>query len=166
MAIEIERKFLLNDNSLKQSGALLIAEKYSIRQAYLSGSHDASRPGNTVRVRIVGNQAFLTIKGPATGIRRSEFEYAIPVDDATQLLTLCIGHVISKTRYLIPVDGHVWEVDEFHGVHQGLWLAELELTHEQEPFSRPVWLADDVSEDPRYHNSSLALHPVSSQAKR
>lgn len=166
MAIEIERKFLLNDDSLQQSGALLTAEKYDIRQAYLSGSHDSSTPGNTVRVRIVGNQAFLTIKGPATGISRSEFEYPIPVDDATQLLPLCIGHVISKTRYLVPVDGHVWEVDEFHGVHQGLWLAELELTHEHEPFSRPEWLADEVSEDHRYHNSSLAIHPVPAPAKR
>lgn len=160
MAIEIERKFLLDADNLQQSGALLTAEKYPIHQAYLSVNHDASRPGNTVRVRIVGNQAFLTVKGPMKGISRSEFEYAIPVGDATQLLTLCIGHVISKTRYLVPVDGHLWEVDEFHGVHQGLWLAELELTHELESFSRPLWLAEEVSEDPRYHNSSLALRSM------
>ena len=164
MGFEIERKFLLDVDRLKQSGALLTAEKYVIRQGYLScnlnSSHDAVLPGNTVRVRMVADKAFLTIKGPATGISRAEFEYAIPAEEAAQLLSLCIGHVINKTRYLIPVQGHVWEVDEFHGIHHGLWLAEIELTTEQASFSKPDWLSDEVSGDPRYHNSSLALHPL------
>ena len=109
-----------------------------------------------MRVRIVEEKAFLTIKGPATGITRAEFEYPIPVSDAEQLLTLCTGLVISKTRYLLPLAGHLWEVDEFHGAHQGLWLAEIELTDEQDTFSKPQWLGQEVSQDHRYHNASLA----------
>ncbi len=78
------------------------------------------------------------------------------MSDAEQLLTLCSGHVISKTRYLLPLAGHLWEVDEFHGAHQGLWLAEIELTDEQDTFSKPQWLGQEVSQDHRYHNASLA----------
>jgi adenylate cyclase len=156
MAIEIERKFLINSDLLRQSGDLVSAKRYHIRQAYLSQGGHSSTPANTVRVRIVEAQAFLTIKGPASGITRAEFEYPIPVTDAEQLLTLCTGHLISKTRYLLPLAGHLWEVDEFHGVHQGLWLAEIELAGEQDSFSKPLWLAQEVSLDLRYHNSSLA----------
>jgi adenylate cyclase len=118
MAIEIERKFLINSDLLRQSGDLTCAKRYHIRQAYLSQGGHSSVPANTVRVRIVEAQAFLTIKGPATGITRAEFEYPIPVTDAEQLLTLCSGHVISKTRYLLPLAGHLWEVDEFHVLQQ------------------------------------------------
>ncbi len=156
MAIEIERKFLINSDLLRQSGDLTCATRYHIRQAYLSQGGHSSAPANTVRVRIVEAKAFLTIKGPATGITRAEFEYPIPVTDAEQLLALCTGHVISKTRYLLPLAGHLWEVDEFHGAHQGLWLAEIELTDEQDTFSKPQWLGQEVSQDHRYHNASLA----------
>jgi adenylate cyclase len=156
MAIEIERKFLINSDLLRQSGVLVAAKRYHIRQAYLSQSAHSSTQGNTVRVRIVEAQAFLTIKGPATGITRAEFEYTIPVTDAEQLLTLCKGHVINKTRYLLPLAGHLWEVDEFHGAHQGLWLAEIELAAEHNTFSKPQWLGQEVSQDHRYHNSALA----------
>jgi adenylate cyclase len=156
MAIEIERKFLINSELLRQSGDLVAAKRYHIRQAYLSQGGHSSVPANTVRVRIVEEKAFLTIKGPSTGITRAEFEYTIPVTDAEQLLTLCTGLVISKTRYLLPLAGHLWEVDEFHGAHQGLWLAEIELTDEQDTFSKPQWLGQEVSQDHRYHNASLA----------
>ena len=156
MAIEIERKFLINSDLLRQSGDLVSAKRYHVRQAYLSQGGDSSAPANTVRVRIVEAQAFLTIKGPATGITRAEFEYTIPVAEAEELLSLCIGHVISKTRYLLPLAGHLWEIDEFHGAHQGLWLAEIELTDEHDTFSSPQWLAQEVSLDRRYHNASLA----------
>ena len=156
MAIEIERKFLINNDLLRQCGDLVSAPRYHIRQAYLSQGGHSSAPANTVRVRIVEAQAFLTIKGPATGITRAEFEYPIPVTDAEQLLTLCTGHVISKTRYLLALSGHLWEVDEFLGVHQGLWLAEIELAAEHDRFSKPPWLGQEVSQDHRYHNASLA----------
>lgn len=156
MAIEIERKFLINSDLLRQSGDLVSATRYHIRQAYLSQGGHSSAPANIVRVRIVEAQAFLTIKGPATGITRAEFEYPIPVSDAEQVLTLCTGLVISKTRYLLPLAGHLWEVDEFHGAHQGLWLAEIELTDEHDTFSKPQWLGQEVSQDHRYHNASLA----------
>lgn len=156
MAIEIERRFLINSDLLRQSGDLVAAKNYHIRQAYLSQPGQSSIPGNTVRVRIVEAQAFLTIKGPSAGISRAELEYAVPVSEAEQLLTLCTGHVISKTRYLLPLAGHLWEVDEFHGVHQGLWLAEIELADEHDTFARPQWLAEKVSLDSRFFNASLA----------
>lgn len=161
MATEIERKFLINSDLLRQSEDLVSAKRYHIRQAYLSQGGHSSAPANTVRVRIVEAQAYLTIKGPATGITRAEFEYAIPVTDAEQLLTLCTGHVISKTRYLLPLAGHLWEVDEFHGVHQGLWLAEIELAAEHDSFSKPQWLGREVSHDHHYQNSSLAQSMLS-----
>ncbi|MDO8907608.1 MAG: CYTH domain-containing protein [Pseudohongiella sp.] len=157
MAIEIERKFLVNVGLLKQSGALVGAKSVLIRQAWLSrGDEMAGDKSATVRVRVAGDNAFLTIKGKTTGISRHEFEYPIPMTDALQLLQMCSGHTISKTRHLIPVDRHLWEVDEFHGLHQGLWLAEIELSDEQESFAMPEWLGEEVSHDARYRNSVLA----------
>lgn len=151
MAIEIERKFLVvNDawRSLATSSALLL-------QGYLSSG------SSTVRVRMADNQAWLTIKGPTHGLSRTEFEYPIPAADAREMLSsLCTGTRIEKTRHLVPHLGDIWEVDEFHGLNQGLVLAELEMDNEAYVFARPAWLGNEVSADPRYTNSSLALNPL------
>ena len=147
---EIERKFLVaGDFREEVSGAGRIV------QGYLS-----STPGRTVRVRIRDGRGYLTIKGPARGLTRFEWEKEIPADEAEQLLALCTEGVIDKTRHLVPAsDGHVWEVDEFHGDNAGLVVAEIELDSEDEPFVRPAWLGAEVTGDRRYYNSSLMRRP-------
>ncbi len=151
MATEIERKFLLRDTGFLQG---LPGER--ICQGYLSDAVDA-----TVRVRLVGNQGFLTIKGRSHGISRSEFEYPIPATDAEQLLAMCGASRIDKTRYRIPHGGHLWEVDVFSGANEGLVVAEIELASEEEVFARPDWLGEEVSHDSRYFNSQLSRQPFS-----
>lgn len=148
---EIERKFRVRDDTWTDSG-----DGVEIRQGYL-----ARTDRGVVRVRIAGDAAFLTIKGKTIGISRAEFEYEIPRDDALALLDLCQGSVIEKTRYHVPHEGHVWEVDVFRGANQGLVLAEIELEHEAEPFASPSWLGVEVSHDPRYRNSNLGFAPYS-----
>ena len=152
MATEIERKFLLRDTGFLQS---LSGER--ICQGYLSDAVDA-----TVRVRLIGEQGFLTIKGRSQGISRSEFEYPIPAADAEQLLAMCNTGRIEKIRYRISHAGNLWEVDVFSGANQGLVVAEIELASEEEQFSRPDWLGEEVSHDPRYFNSQLSRQPFSS----
>ena len=149
MGIEIERKFLVRDTHMLagQQGAFL-------SQGYLSHTPDA-----TVRVRISGEQAFLTVKGRNQGARRAEFEYPVPVEDARALLLLCPAGHIEKTRYRIPVAEHVWEVDVFHGANDGLIVAEVELPDEHAPITVPAWAGEEVTDDPRYYNSALSLHP-------
>jgi CYTH domain-containing protein len=110
-------------------------------------------------VRLAGDKGFLTIKGVVSGTSRAEFEYEIPVADAEQLLELSDGPIIQKNRHVIVHDGSTWEIDEFLGDNSGLVLAEIELTAEDQPFSRPPWLGDEVTHDTRYYNSSLASHP-------
>jgi CYTH domain-containing protein len=150
MAVEIERKFLVVGEGWR---ALALGTVY--RQGYI-----ASGNGRTVRVRVAGDTGYLTIKGPSTGISRAEFEYEIPVSDATELLdTLCDRPLIEKTRYRIPLDGLVWEVDEFSGENQGLILAEVELSDPQQPIQLPEWVGQEVSGDPRYFNASLVKAP-------
>ena len=152
MATEIERKFLVTNNSWKENAP------YSLfKQAYLN-----STPERTVRIRIAGSQAFITIKSKNTGIQRQEFEYSIPVADAEQLLLLCETAPLEKIRHRVEHDGHCWEIDEFLGLNQGLLVAEIELQDEQEFFSKPEWLGAEVSDDPRYFNSYLANHPFTS----
>lgn len=152
MAVEIERKFLVRDASWREG------EPAGMRmsQGYLSRER-----GRTVRVRLAGNQAWLTIKGMAEGISRPEYEYNIPVEDAAELLSLCTGSVIDKTRYPIAYGGHVWEVDVFHGENAGLIVAEVELADESEIPEMPPWVGEEVSEDRRYANSMLAERPFS-----
>ncbi len=150
MAVEIERKFLVSGDAWRQGAALRIAQGYLNR--------DKQR---TVRVRIAGEQAFLTIKGLSTGATRAEFEYAIPTADAEQLLALCEGPLVQKTRHTLVHGGCTWEVDEFEGDNAGLVVAEIELTSEDQPFDRPPWLGPEVTHDARYFNSSLAAHPYS-----
>lgn len=149
MPAEIERKFLVKDERWR---SLATGQVY--RQGYIATGL------RTVRVRVVGEQGYLTIKGPTVGISRAEFEYAIPVQDASEMLeTLCDPPLIEKTRYKIPWAGLVWEVDEFAGVNRGLIMAEVELPDPNQPIDYPDWIGEEVSHDPRYYNSNLAKHP-------
>ena len=151
VAVEIERKFLVSGDAWRNGSGVLY------RQGYLN--RDKAR---TVRVRIAGDAAFLTIKGQSVGASRAEFEYPIPVADAQALLALCDGPLIEKTRYLVPHAGHQWEVDEFAGDNAGLVVAELELVSEDEAFESPAWLGEEVTHDARYFNSNLATQPYAS----
>ena len=135
--IEIERKFLVKSEEFKAISFV----KNEISQGYLN-----SNPERTVRVRIKGNQGYLTIKGKGneTGMSRMEWEKEIPVDEARLLLNLCESGIISKTRYEVKSGNHVYEVDEFFGENQGLVIAEIELQSEDEYFEKPDWLGDEV----------------------
>lgn len=150
MALEIERKFLVRNTGIIDT---LAGER--LTQGYLS--HDKNA---TVRVRIAGDSAWLTIKGKTEGATRSEFEYAIPVDDArTMLDTLCGQGVIDKTRYRLPQGELCWEIDVFHGDNDGLVVAEIELPSEDTVFEHPVWLGEEVTGQVRYYNSALSAQP-------
>jgi adenylate cyclase len=150
MGIEIERKFLVRGDGWRAQASS--ATRFS--QGYLSRD-----PARTVRVRIAGERAFLTIKGQTTGATRAEYEYAIPVADARQLLALSDGPVVDKIRHLCEVDGMTWEVDEFLGANAGLVVAEIELQSEDQRFTRPAWLGAEVTGDGRYVNANLAVRP-------
>ncbi len=152
MALEIERKFLVKKELWKPCG-----DGVRIAQGYLCGD-----PERTVRVRVKGDRGYLTVKGKNDGISRREFEYEIPREDAEAMLGLCGCSVIDKMRYCEPMEQHLWEVDVFLGENRGLLLAEIELSHEDEPFQKPQWLGDEVSGDPRYYNSSLSQKPYRS----
>lgn len=151
MATEIERKFLPKDDSWRAGADA--GEEY--RQGYLY-----SDPDLAVRVRLAGDEAWLTIKGGAEGIVRREFEYPIPRADAAEMLAhLCRKPLIEKRRHLLRHGRHTWEIDVFAGDNAGLVVAEIELGAEDESFERPDWLGEEVSADPRYLNSSLSRHP-------
>ena len=149
MGIEIERKFLVKDDTWKATAGT----GHCCRQGYL-----CSGAGKTVRVRIMDNIAFLTIKGPTEGISRAEFEYEIPVSDGETLLSMC-GNLVEKTRYIIPHDRMRWELDVFSGDNDGLVMAEIELESEDQEFELPAWVGKEVSGDPRYFNGSLSRYP-------
>lgn len=151
MSTEIERKFLIKNNSWKNEADQ--GTEYS--QGYLVGSKDAS-----VRVRIQGEKAYINIKSATIDITRQEFEYEIPLDEAKQMLaTLCEKPLISKTRHLLSHDKHVWEIDVFKGDNKGLIVAEIELSAVDEAFDKPSWLGLEVSDDKRYYNVCLVSHP-------
>lgn len=151
MAIEIERKFLLKDNSWRDEAS----DPVRYRQGYLTGSDKSS-----VRVRIQGDKAYLNIKSATLGITRQEYEYAIPIDEAEKILDdLCNKPLIEKDRYLVQRGDHEWEIDEFLGDNEGLIIAEVELQSENEIFEKPSWLAEEVSDDQRYYNVCLVTHP-------
>lgn len=153
MAIEIERKFLVSHDGWRAH----VESDARIVQGYLS-----TDPRLTVRARVRGEQGFLTLKGPSRGLARSEFEYQIPPADAEAMLAeLAQGGLIEKRRYLVREQGWLWEVDEFDGDNRGLVLAEIELPDAAQAFPRPAWLGEEVSDDPRYFNASLARHPFS-----
>jgi CYTH domain-containing protein len=147
--IEIERKFLVKGDFLP-----FAVNKTKIVQGYLS-----TTSGRTVRVRLKGDAAFLTIKGATNknGFSRLEYEYPIPTEDAEELIGLCAG-TVEKERFYVPEGDHIFEVDVFHGRHEGLLIAELELESENEPFNRPKWLGKEVTGEKQYYNSWLSEH--------
>lgn len=154
MATEIERKFLVDKEKWQT------AEKPQgtcYRQGYLTNSNHP-----TVRVRVAGPKAYITLKGRSEGISRKEFEYEIPVEDATQILDIFASSEVEKMRYRIYHENKLWEVDEFKGANAGLILAEIELQHEDETFSLPGWISAEVSADIRYYNSNLSVNPYNS----
>jgi adenylate cyclase len=151
MAVEIEKKFLVKGDFRKES------EKATrITQGYLS-----SVPERTVRVRIKGDRGYITIKGigSASGASRFEWEKEIPVSEVEQLLAICEPGVIDKTRHLVKSGKHTFEVDEFYGENEGLIVAEVELSSENEEFVKPEWLGQEVTGDSRYYNSMLMKNP-------
>ena len=153
MGVEIERKFLVVGDDWRSA----VSSSTRIVQGYL-----ASTPEVTVRVRVRGERAYLTIKGRSSGISRSEYEFDIPVADAEAMITdLAQGPVIEKTRHLLEVDGHTWELDVFAGANEGLVMAEIELGSADEQFTVPSWAGRDVSDDARYYNVNLARTPYS-----
>ena len=150
MAKQIERKFLVKNDSYKLHG---------IPTLYIQG-YISTDPERTVRVRIEGENGKLTIKGKNKGLVRDEFEYVIPLEDAKALLKdLCLKGVIEKLRYKIFYADHIWEVDQYKGDNEGLTIAEIELGAEYEHFEIPDWLGEEVSHDPKYFNSNLSLKP-------
>ena len=150
--IEIERKFLVKSQEFK---AQATGCSHFV-QGYIT-----SPPAKTVRVRIADDKAYLTIKGSgsASGMSRFEWEMEIPGKDALALLGICEGGVIEKDRYYVPFAGHTFEVDEFFGDNEGLVMAEVELSSEDEAFEKPEWLGQEVTGDSRYYNSSLRKYP-------
>lgn len=151
MALEIERKFLLLNDEWRKN----VRESYHLRQGYLNAEQRCS-----VRVRTSGERAWLNIKGATVGAERLEFEYEIPLKDANTLLDqLSLGPVIEKTRYLVEVGRHTWEIDVFEGENAGLIVAEIELEHADEPFEKPTWAGGEVTHDIRYYNTMLARSP-------
>ncbi|MFV5694332.1 CYTH domain-containing protein [Flavobacterium sp. LB3P122] len=150
--IEIERKFLIKNDSFKTTAFL----QNHIAQGYLS-----SVPERTVRVRLKGENGFLTIKGISneSGLSRFEWEKEIPVDEAKELLKLCEKGAIDKTRFEVKIGNHVFEIDEFYGENEGLTIAEIELSSETETFEKPSWLGAEVTHDKRYYNSYLSNNP-------
>lgn len=147
MAKEIERKFLVIDDSYRT----MAAESRHIIQAYLSRD-----PRATVRVRIIESEARLTVKGLNEGAVRDEWEYKIPLDDAREMIERCAsGAIIEKTRYIVDFDGYRWEIDEFGGSHSGLVVAEIELSSADSVFALPPFAGEEVTGDPHYYNSSL-----------
>lgn len=156
MAKEIERKYLVKLDAWKPQ-----TEGTHFKQGYLNAQKE-----RVVRVRIEGTKAKLTIKGITTGVTRSEFEYSIPVEDAALLLdNLCEQPLIDKHRHKELHHGKTWEIDVFHGENQGLVVAEIELSSEDEKIVLPDWVGEEVSSDPRYFNSNLLKHPFKSWTK-
>ncbi len=150
--IEIERKFLVKSNAYKN----ITHSKERIVQGFLN-----THPERTVRVRINGDFGYLTVKGKSneSGTSRFEWEKEISLDDAEALLPLSEDGIIEKTRYLISRGEHIFEIDEFHGMNEGLIIAEIELNDENETFDRPGWLGEEVTGDIKYYNSQLSKKP-------
>ena len=151
MAVEIERKFLVVGDQWRSLGT----------GVHYSKGYLCRDPERTVRVRRAGEKAYLTIKGRTDGISRQEFEYEIPLADATAMLALCDRPPIEKIRYCIPQGDLVWEVDEFLGANEGLVIAEIELRSPSQTFPKPDWVGPEVSGLSRYYNASLVSYPYS-----
>ena len=152
MAVEIERKFLVKNNSFKQES---FAEK-SMKQGYLN-----SNKNRTVRIRITDDKAFITVKGNSnsTGVSRFEWEKEIDKLEAEELLLLCETTIIEKNRFYVKNHQHVYEIDEFFGDNYGLIIAEVELKKEDEAYTKPLWLGEEVTGRKKYYNSKLSKNP-------
>jgi CYTH domain-containing protein len=151
MGLEIERKFLLRSDAWRTQAR----SRVLMRQGYLSSGSRCS-----IRARIAGEQAWLNMKAKRSGMTRLEYEYAIPVSEANEILEeLCDGPVVEKYRHEVAIGAYVWEIDEFLRENAGLIVAEIELGSEAESFDRPEWLGDEVTSDERYYNFNLAKHP-------
>ena len=152
MALEIERKFLVTDDSYKS----LAFHSDRIAQGYI-----CREGGNSARVRVRDNKGYITIKGPSAdnGLSRYEWEKEIPSSEAWELIKLCHGGIIDKTRYLVEYCGHTFEVDEFHGDNEGLVVAEIELESIDEEFEKPGFIGKEVTGEKRYYNSQLTRIP-------
>jgi len=149
MALEIERKFLLKEDTWRSE------QGTRYRQGYLNSVKE-----RTVRVRTIGDKGYLTIKGASRGPVRTEYEYEIPVAEAEAMLDgLCEKPLIEKKRYKIEFKGLIWEVDEFFGENQGLIVAEVELEKEDQAFRKPEWVGEEVTGDPKYFNANLIHNP-------
>ena len=151
MALEVERKFLVKDEYKH-----LAEYSVQISQGYLS-----TLPERSVRVRVKGEKGYITIKGIGneSGISRSEWEYEIPLSDANELLRICESSIIRKKRYIIEYKGHTFEVDEFYGENEGLVVAEIELSSEDESFDKPSWLGREITGEAKYYNLMLLKNP-------
>lgn len=152
LMVEIERKFLVTSDKFKSQAST----KYEIAQGYLN-----SHPERTVRIRIKGESGFITIKGKSneTGTTRFEWETEIALFEAKPLLLLCEKGIIHKTRYEVVIGEHIFEIDEFHRENEGLFIAEIELSNENEHFKKPDWLGKEVTNDIRYYNAYLSQNP-------
>jgi adenylate cyclase len=151
MGIEIERKYLVTSDEWRH-----LTEPVPMQQGYL-----AITPENSVRVRITRDEAWLTVKGPAQGGAKPEFEYPVPLADARELIRLSRYPLIEKQRYAIPFAGLIWEVDEFFGANAGLVVAEVELAKVDQAVALPAWVGEEVTQDPRYLNAHLCQYPYS-----
>ena len=157
MGVEIERKFLVADDSWREAAPAGV----QYRQGYLS-----TNPGGSVRVRVSGDRAWLNIKSATVGLTRREYEYEIPAADAHAILEeLCVKPLIEKTRFVVEHDGRTWEIDVFEGDNEGLVVAEVELESEDEAVTLPAWAGEEVSHDVRYYNQRLVEHPYSRWAE-
>jgi len=150
MGTEIERKFLVKDDSWRPEAGLGVL----LRQGYLAASE-----GLSARIRTDGQRAWLTVKGPSEGLSRAEFEYAVPSEDAAALLALCGTRLVEKSRHRLRYADHVWEIDEFLGANAGLIMAEVELARADEAVALPDWIGREVSGDKRFENASLSRNP-------
>jgi len=151
MPIEIERKFLLANEHWRDD----VTKSFRIRQGYMGEIDKAS-----VRIRVQGDKANINIKSATLSMRRMEYEYAIPLDEAEEMLDqLCKQPQVDKTRYIVERGKHKWEIDEFYGDNEGLVVAEIELSDEAETFDKPEWIGEEVTEDARYYNVNLIAVP-------
>jgi len=148
MAIETERKFLVKGEFIH----------LAVRQIHITQSYLLKDPHKTVRIRIADGMAYMTIKTPLTSktIARNEWEFQIPLDDANEILKICLPGKVLKTRYIVPSGRHMFEVDVFHDKNEGLVIAEIELESQDEQFDIPDWLGAEVTGNPAYYNSNLA----------
>lgn len=157
MTIEIERKFLLNDDAWRTQ----VQRSEAMAQGYLTPAQASHGERASVRVRISDQQAWLNIKSRDAGPMRQEFEYPVPVGDGRALLALCVGGRVEKRRHVVNHGGHVFEIDEFLGDNTGLLVAEVEFESVDMSMERPPWLGREVTDLPRYYNLALAAHPYS-----